>query len=108
VILVEPQLGENIGFAARAMANFGLSELRLVAPSRWLAERQSARRRLLAPIAIIDAATVYPSLAAAIGDLTFLLATTARPRGMVKACADACRRCPRPRCARERRASAPA
>ena len=83
VILVEPQLGENIGFAARAMANFGLTELRLIAPrDGWPSDR--ARAAAAGADAIIDAATVYPSLEAAIGDLTFLLATTARPRGMVK------------------------
>ncbi len=42
VVLVEPQLGENIGAAARAMANFGLSRLRLVKPRQALAERQGA------------------------------------------------------------------
>ena len=83
VILVEPQLGENIGFAARALANFGLTELRLIAPrDGWPSDR--ARAAAAGADAIIDAATVYPSLEAAIGDLTFLLATTARPRGMVK------------------------
>ena len=43
VILVEPQLGENIGAAARAMANFGLSRLRLVKPRERLAERAGAQ-----------------------------------------------------------------
>ncbi len=43
VVLVEPQLGENIGAAARAMANFGLSRLRLVKPVQGLAEREGAR-----------------------------------------------------------------
>ena len=42
VILVEPQLGENIGSAARAMANFGLSRLRLVKPRRGMAEPAGA------------------------------------------------------------------
>ena len=42
VVLVEPQLGENIGAAARAMANFGLSRLRLVTPAPALAQRQGA------------------------------------------------------------------
>ena len=83
VILVAPQLGENIGFAARAMANFGLTELRLVAPrDGW--PNDKARAAAAGADSIIDRAKVYPSLAAAIGDLTFLLATTARPRGMVK------------------------
>ena len=83
VILVEPQLGENIGFAARAMANFGLTELRLVAPrDGWPSDR--ARAAAAGADAIIDTATVYPSLEQAVADLNFLLATTARPRGMVK------------------------
>ena len=43
VVLVEPQLGENIGAAARAMANFGLSQLRLVKPRAGLAQSESAR-----------------------------------------------------------------
>lgn len=83
VILVAPQLGENIGFAARAMANFGLSELRLVTPrDGWPSEK--ARAAAAGADAIIDGATVYRSLEQAVGDLNFLLATTARPRGMVK------------------------
>ena len=83
MILVAPQLGENIGFAARAMANFGLSEVRLVAPrDGW--PNDKARAASAGADSIIDRAKVYPNLAAAIGDLTFLLATTARPRGMVK------------------------
>jgi tRNA/rRNA methyltransferase len=83
VILVEPQLGENIGFAARAMANFGLTELRLIAPrDGWPSDR--ARAAAAGADAIIDTVTVYPSLEQAVADLNFLLATTARPRGMVK------------------------
>jgi tRNA(Leu) C34 or U34 (ribose-2'-O)-methylase TrmL len=83
VILVEPQLGENIGFAARAMANFGLTELRLFAPrDGWPSDR--ARAAAAGADAIIDNATVYPNLDQAVADLNFLLATTARPRGMVK------------------------
>ena len=83
VILVEPQLGENIGFAARAMANFGLTELRLVAPrDGWPSDR--ARAAAAGADAIIDNVTVYASLDEAVADLNFLLATTARPRGMVK------------------------
>jgi tRNA/rRNA methyltransferase len=64
VILVEPQLGENIGFAARAMANFGLTELRLIAPrDGWPSDRACAAAA--GADAIIDAAAVYPSLEAA-------------------------------------------
>ncbi len=83
VILFEPQLGENIGFAARAMANFGLSELRIVGPrDGW--PNDKARAAAAGADAVIDAATLYPDLEAAIADLNFLLATTARPRDMVK------------------------
>ncbi len=83
VILVEPQLGENIGQAARAMANFGLSELRLVAPrDGWPSE--SALANAASATAIIEDARVFPTLAEAIADLNFVAATTARIREMVK------------------------
>jgi len=83
MILVAPQLGQNIGFAARAMANFGLAELRLVTPrDGWPSEK--ARAAAAGADSIIDAARVYPDLASAVADLTFVLATTARPRSMVK------------------------
>jgi tRNA/rRNA methyltransferase len=83
VILVKPQLGENIGFAARAMVNFGLTDLRLVAPrDGW--PNDKARAAAAGAAALIDRATVYDSVADAIGELNFVLASTARPRGMVK------------------------
>ena len=83
IILVEPQLGENIGFAARAMANFGLAELRLVAPrDGWPNEKAAAAAAGAA--SVVNRASLFASLDPAIGDLNFLLATTARPRGMVK------------------------
>jgi tRNA/rRNA methyltransferase len=83
VILVGPQLPENIGFAARAMANFGLCELRLVAPREgWPSEK--ARAAAAGADRIIDGAKLYPDIAAAVAGLHYLLATTARPRGMVK------------------------
>lgn len=83
VILVEPQLGENIGMAARAMANFGLTELRIVAPrERWL----HAKTRAAAAGAefILDGATIFPTVREAIADLDFVYATTARERGQGK------------------------
>jgi tRNA/rRNA methyltransferase len=82
IILVEPQLGENIGFAARAMANFGLSELRLVAPRDGWPSEKAKNAASGAPV--LDHVKTYPSPEASIGDLNFVLATTARPRGMVK------------------------
>ena len=82
IILVEPQLGENIGFAARAMANFGLSELRLVSPrDGWPSEKA---RSAASGAPVLDDVKTYPSVESAIGDLNFVLATTARPRDMVK------------------------
>jgi tRNA/rRNA methyltransferase len=83
VILVMPQLGENIGFAARAMANFGLTDLRLVAPrDGW--PNDKARAAAAGAAALVDRATVYATVPEAIGELNFVLAATARPRGMVK------------------------
>jgi tRNA/rRNA methyltransferase len=83
IILVRPQLGENIGFAARAMANFGLQDLRLVAPrDGW--PNDKARAAAAVAASVVDGAKVYGSTKAAIGDLSFVLATTARPREMVK------------------------
>jgi tRNA/rRNA methyltransferase len=83
VVLVEPQLGENIGAAARAMANFGLSRLRVVKPLQgWPNER--ARVMAAGADRILDAAEIYGSLADAIGDCSFVLATTARNHDQAK------------------------
>ena len=83
VVLVNPQLGENIGFAARALANFGLSDLRLVEPrDGW--PNDKAHAAAAGAAFVVEKATVYPSVDAAIEDLNFVLATTARPREMVK------------------------
>jgi tRNA/rRNA methyltransferase len=79
VILVEPQLGENIGMVARAMANFGLSELRLVNPrDGWPSEK--ARAAASRADHVIDGVRVFEDLRAAIADLNFVFATTARER----------------------------
>ena len=79
IILVEPQLGENIGTAARAMANFGLGELRIVNPrDGWPNER--ARVAASRADHVLDAALVFGSAAEAVADLRTVLATTARPR----------------------------
>ncbi|MGA2566963.1 MAG: TrmJ/YjtD family RNA methyltransferase [Pseudolabrys sp.] len=83
VVLVEPQLGENIGAAARAMANFGLSRLRLVKPVQgWPNEK--ARAMAAGADRVLDGAQLYDSLAAAIGDCTFVLAATARNHDQAK------------------------
>ena len=79
VILVEPQMGENIGMVARAMANFGLAELRLVNPrDGWPNERAQATASKADHI--IEATKVYDTLEEAIADLNFVYATTARER----------------------------
>ncbi|TPW25875.1 RNA methyltransferase [Pararhizobium mangrovi] len=79
VVLVEPQLAENIGMVARAMANFGLSELRLVAPrDGWPNER--ARASASRADHVIDGARMFATLGEAIADLNFVFATTARER----------------------------
>jgi tRNA/rRNA methyltransferase len=79
IILAYPQLGENIGMVARAMANFGLAELRLVNPrDGWPSEK--ARSAASRADHVIDAAKLYGSLEEAIADLNFVYATTARDR----------------------------
>lgn len=79
IILVEPQLGENIGMVARAMANFGLSELRLVKPrDGW--PNDKARSAASRADHVIDGVVVFEDLASAIADLNFVVATTARER----------------------------
>lgn len=81
IVLIRPQMGENIGAAARAMANFGARDLRLVAPrDGWPNPKASdmAGRALN----IIDDAKLYPSTAEALADCSFVLATTARDRAM--------------------------
>jgi tRNA/rRNA methyltransferase len=88
VILVEPQLGENIGAAARAMANFGLSQLRLVTPrQRW--PNADAKRVASGADRILTDAKLFDSIEAAIADCTFVFATTARAHDQAKPVVDA-------------------
>ena len=83
VVLVEPQLGENIGTAARAMANFGLTRLRLVRPrDAW--PNVHARRAASGADMVLDGAELFDTLAAAIADCSFVLATTARAHDQAK------------------------
>src|SRR5437763_11919284 len=83
VILAEPQLGDNIGTTARAMANFGLSRLQLIKPRdgwpnpRAYAAASGADR-------ILDEAVLYDTVEAAIVDCTYVLATTARAHDQAK------------------------
>ena len=83
IILSHPQLGENIGAAARAMKNFGLSDLRLVSPrDGW--PNQKAEAMAAGAIDIVKRARVFRDLGSAIGELHLLFATTARDRGTTK------------------------
>jgi tRNA/rRNA methyltransferase len=83
VILVEPQLGENIGAATRAMLNTGLTELRLVRPrDGWPNAKAIATAVGAEPV--LTTARVYESTADAVGDLSCVYATTARHREMIK------------------------
>jgi len=83
IILVEPQMGENIGAAARAMANFGLTDLRLVRPRDGWPNRK-AKAAASGATGIVDDVRVFDSAEAAIADLNFVYATTARTRDLPK------------------------
>lgn len=89
VILVRPQLAVNIGMCARAMANFGLDDLRLVNPRQGWPRSDEYRDVAFSAAAgatgLLDAARVFPSVEAAVGDLHSVYATTARERGQMKA-----------------------
>lgn len=81
VILDRPQLAENIGAVARVMANFGLSELRLVAPrDGWPQDRAFASAS--GADWPLEGARVFGTVAEAVGDLELVFAATARPRDM--------------------------
>jgi len=83
IILVEPQLAENIGATARAMLNCGLTDLRLVNPRpEWPSER--ARANASGADTVLDQATVFRSVGEAIADLQRVYATTARARDLTK------------------------
>jgi len=83
IVLVEPQLGENIGAAARVMANFGLSRLRLVRPRDGWPNIQ-ARRSAAGADRVLEAATLCDTVQAAIADCTLVMATTARAHDQAK------------------------
>jgi tRNA/rRNA methyltransferase len=89
IILVRPQLAVNIGMCARAMANFGLDDLRLVNPRQGWPRTDEYREVAYSAAAgatdLLDAAKLFPSVEAAVGDLHTLYATTARERGQMKA-----------------------
>lgn len=83
IVLVRPQLGENIGKAARAMLNFGLTEMRLVAPrDGW--PNPSAGPAAAGADVVLEGAQVYETLAGAVSDCSNIYATTVRKRGVTK------------------------
>ncbi len=83
IVLVRPQLGENIGKAARAMLNFGLTEMRLVAPrDGW--PNPSAGPAAAGADSVLERAKVYATTAEAVADCAYVHATTVRKRGVTK------------------------
>lgn len=83
IVLVRPQLGENIGKAARAMLNFGLTELRLVSPRDGWPNPDAGPSAAGADI-VLDRAVVFETLADAVADCAHVYATTVRKRGVTK------------------------
>lgn len=82
IVLVRPQLGENIGKAARAMLNFGLTDLRLVVPrDGW--PNPSAGPAASGADAVLEQARVFDTVAEAVADCAHVYATTVRKRGLV-------------------------
>ncbi|MFN3388463.1 MAG: TrmH family RNA methyltransferase [Allosphingosinicella sp.] len=82
IVLVRPQLGENIGKAARAMLNFGLTDLRLVAPRDGWPNPAAGPAASGADI-VLERARVFGSVAEAVADCAHVYATTVRKRGLV-------------------------
>src|ERR1700712_522707 len=83
VVLVEPQLGENIGMAARAMGNFGLTRLRIVNPrDGW--PNISAQRAASGADHVLDHVELFDTVEQAVADCTLLFATTARAHDQAK------------------------
>jgi tRNA/rRNA methyltransferase len=83
IILVRPQLGENIGKAARAMLNFGLTDMRLVAPRDGWPNPDAGPAASGADI-VLEKAQVFETLAEAVADISHVYATTVRKRGVTK------------------------
>lgn len=83
IILVRPQLGENIGMCARAMLNCGVTELRIVSPrDGW--PNPAAVSAASGAIHLLEQARIFDSVADAVADLEYVFATTARHRDIVK------------------------
>lgn len=83
IVLVRPQLGENIGKAARAMLNFGLVEMRLVSPRDGWPNPQAGPAASGADV-VLEKTQVFETVADAVADCTHVFATTVRKRGVTK------------------------
>jgi tRNA/rRNA methyltransferase len=83
IVLVRPQLGENIGKAARAMLNFGLTQLRIVAPRDGWPNPDAGPSAAGADI-VLDNAQIFDTTADAVADCANIYASTVRKRGMTK------------------------
>ncbi len=83
IVLVRPQMGENIGMTARAMLNCGLGELRLVSPRDGWPDPRAQRAASGADV-VLDGARVYDTVAEAVADLHHVVATTARDRELTR------------------------
>lgn len=83
IVLVRPQLGENIGKAARAMLNFGLTEMRLVTPRDGWPNPQAGPAASGADV-VLERARVFDNVADAVADCPHVYATTVRKRGVTK------------------------
>lgn len=83
IVLVRPQLGENIGKAARAMLNFGLTEMRLVAPRDGWPNPNAGPAASGADV-VLEKARVFQTTAEAVADCSHVYATTVRKRGVTK------------------------
>ena len=88
IVLVRPQLGENIGKAARAMLNFGLTELRLVTPRDGWPNPDAGPAASGADIVLANA-KMFGTVSEAVADCTHVYATTVRKRGVLKPVVDA-------------------
>ncbi|MDF0600534.1 RNA methyltransferase [Psychromarinibacter sp. C21-152] len=83
-VLVRPQMGENIGAAARAMLNFGVGAMRLVDPRDGWPNPRAVAMASGAAGRVLDSATIHPTTEEAVADCTYVYATTARPRDLTK------------------------
>ncbi|HJK86825.1 MAG TPA: RNA methyltransferase [Candidatus Megaira endosymbiont of Nemacystus decipiens] len=85
IILIKPQMAENIGATARAMKNFGILDLRIVSPScSW--PNQKAQATSVRAIDIINKAKIFNTISEALSDLSYVYATTSITRDMSKEC----------------------